>query len=67
MISSFPCSEELFLEPLTASTDRPLGAIEPRNEDRLKERFPEISGSKIAAILRENQGHAGQTAAALRD
>ena len=29
------------------------------SEDRLTERFPDIGAAKIAAILRENNGHAG--------
>jgi len=35
--------------------------------DRLCQRFPDTGAAKIAAILRENNGHAGQAAAALRD
>eukprot|EP00438_Fugacium_kawagutii_P008680 Skav210823 [mRNA] locus=scaffold1597:307785:312534:- [translate_table: standard] len=35
--------------------------------DRLQERFPDVGANKIAAILVENNGHAGQAAAALRD
>ncbi|CAE7239032.1 unnamed protein product [Symbiodinium natans] len=35
--------------------------------ERLCERFPETGATKVAAILRENNGHAGQAAAAIRD
>lgn len=35
--------------------------------DRLQERFPDVGANKIATILLENNGHAGQAAAALRD
>eukprot|EP00931_Biecheleriopsis_adriatica_P047795 TRINITY_DN27582_c0_g2_i1.p1 TRINITY_DN27582_c0_g2~~TRINITY_DN27582_c0_g2_i1.p1 ORF type:complete len:399 (+),score=115.87 TRINITY_DN27582_c0_g2_i1:85-1281(+) len=35
--------------------------------ERLCERFPEFGAGKVAGILRENNGHAGQAAAALRD
>lgn len=35
--------------------------------DKLCERFPDFSPGRIASVLRDNQGHAGQAAAALRD
>ncbi|CAE7247893.1 unnamed protein product [Symbiodinium sp. CCMP2592] len=35
--------------------------------DRLCERFPDTGAAKVAAILRENNGHAGQAAAAIRE
>ncbi|CAE7687111.1 unnamed protein product [Symbiodinium pilosum] len=35
--------------------------------ERLCERFPETGAAKVAAVLRENNGHAGQAAAAIRD
>jgi len=35
--------------------------------DRLQERFPTVGPERVAQILRDNEGHAGQAAAALRD
>jgi len=47
--------------------------LQPGEEDwqdvyeRLCERFPQYGAEKVSVILRENNGHAGQAAAALRD
>lgn len=35
--------------------------------ERLCERFPDTGAAKVASILRDNNGHAGQAAAAIRD
>jgi len=50
----------------------PLMLLRPGEEDwrdvfdRLKERFPSVPAEKVAQLLRENSGHAGNTAGALR-
>eukprot|EP00441_Pelagodinium_beii_P045133 CAMPEP_0197625846 /NCGR_PEP_ID=MMETSP1338-20131121/5094_1 /TAXON_ID=43686 ORGANISM="Pelagodinium beii, Strain RCC1491" /NCGR_SAMPLE_ID=MMETSP1338 /ASSEMBLY_ACC=CAM_ASM_000754 /LENGTH=394 /DNA_ID=CAMNT_0043196351 /DNA_START=57 /DNA_END=1241 /DNA_ORIENTATION=- len=50
-----------------------MGFLRPGEEewqdvyDRLCERFPQYGAEKVSVILRENNGHAGQAAAALRD
>mmetsp|Transcript_10244 Transcript_10244/g.16708 ORF Transcript_10244/g.16708 Transcript_10244/m.16708 type:complete len:397 (+) Transcript_10244:51-1241(+) len=47
--------------------------LKPQEEEwrevfnRLTERFPSVPGKRIAQILRENNGHAGEAARALRD